>query len=329
MKRYFIFAALAAIVLCGFNSCEKNDNGVATYTGKVINEYTDEPLADVNVKVTNGDKIHSMTKTLNDGTFSVVVRLAEINDKYYILIGNNKIGTKKVDIPAYGVGEYNVGTIAVKGPTETPVVETTLVRVDSKNLIFCEGKVVEIGEAAVTERGICWGTSTPTVKNNKIECGEGKGGFSCQIEAISDVHAKNYYVRAYATNEYGTSYGEVVMIDHRNPYNLPIVEDQTMKYIVLPYDLEKSDVPSALQRCDNLVAYDYDDWTLPTLPVLQLVCQYKDKIGGFSSPSYWSSTYTGGHSGEWKNYYAVRFSDGFVGDISGSNIIGVRPVRKY
>ena len=166
MKKFSLFALVATIVLCGFSSCEESASmgGVATYTGKVINEYTDEPLADIDVKVTNGDKIHSMTKTISDGTFSIEVRLAEINDKFYILIGNNKVGTKQVEIPAFGSGEYNVGTISIKGPTETPVVETTLVRVDGKNLIFCEGKVVEIGEAAVTERGICYGTSTPTIK---------------------------------------------------------------------------------------------------------------------------------------------------------------------
>ena len=330
MKKFSLFALVATIVLCGFSSCEDSASmgGVATYTGKVINEYTDEPLADIDVKVTNGDKIHSMTKTISDGTFSIEVRLAEINDKFYILIGNNKVGTKQVEIPAFGTGEYNVGTISIKGPTETPVVETTLVRVDGKNLIFCEGKVVEIGEAAVTERGICYGTSTPTIKNSKISCGEGKGGFSCQIEDIPDVHAKNYYIRAYATNRYGTSYGETVMIDHRNPYNLPVVEDKATKYIVLPYDLNNASMyysPSASKLCSELIAYDYDDWDLPTLAVLQLVYLNKDKIGGFTNNIYWSSS----NSTSSYYYYCVDFSSGNVYSTSREKYAEVRPVRKY
>jgi hypothetical protein len=336
MKKFSLFALVAAIVLCGFSSCEDSASmgGVATYTGKVINEYTDEPLADIDVKVTNGDKIHSMTKTISDGTFSIEVRLAEINDKYYILIGNNKVGTKQVEIPAFGTGEYNVGTITIKGPTETPVVETTLVRVDGKNLVFCEGKVVEIGEAAVTERGICYGTSTPTIKNSKISCGEGKGGFSCQIEDIPDVHAKNYYIRAYATNKYGTSYGETIMIDHRNPYNLYKLEDKGVIYLVLSYDLEannmEGDIPHARKECNDLIAYDYDDWDLPSIAVLELMYKNKAEIGGFFDGSYWSSTeYSGKNYYESSGYYGISFSSGDIVGLGYYNINSVRPVRQY
>lgn len=346
MKRFIIFAAFAAIVLCGFNSCEESPmSGIATYTGKVINEYTDEPFADVDVKVTNGDKIHSMTKTLDDGTFSLEVHLAEINDQYYILIGNSKMETKKVEIPAFGIGEYNVGTISIKGPTETPVVETKIVRVDGKSLVFCEGEVIESGEASVTERGICWGTSSPTIKNKKIECGEGKGGFSCQIEEISDVHAKNYYVRAYATNKFGTSYGETIMIDHRNPYNLYKLDDQGVSYLVLPYDLYNGNMgghdyynayyidPSyskntAFTSCADLEVYDYSDWELPTRSVLELIYQYKDEIGGFTKQKYWTSSYSHVSYSSDYYYYYVDFSNGSTGS-DYSESYGVRPVRQY
>lgn len=330
MKQFYFIAFLATIVLCLLNSCDDETTGIATYTGKVINEYTDEPLADEDVKVTNGDKIHSMTKTLDDGTFSVEVRLSEIDDTYYILIGNNTFGTKKMDIPAFGLGEYNVGTIIIKGQTKTPVVETTLVRVDGKSLIFCEGNVVEVGEAAVSEKGFCWGTSSPTIKNNKIECGEGKGGFSCQIEDIPDVHAKNYYIRAYATNSYGTSYGETVMIDHRNPYNLFKITEGGVSYLVLPYDLDNAYMgegavsdEEAKQLCENLVAYDYNDWELPSITVLSLIYKNKSKIGGFANQYYWSSTYvTGGY------YNSIDFASGAIYK-SYNKYYGVRPVRQY
>ena len=357
MKRFLYLAVLTVIVLFEFNSCEDTTSvGIATYIGKVINEYTDEPLADIDVKVTNGDKIHSMTKTMDDGTFSIEVRLAEINDKYYILIGNNKVGTKHVDIPAFGVGEYNVGTITIKGPIETPVVETTLVRVDGKNLIFCEGTVVEVGEAAVTERGICYGTSTPTINNSKIECGDGKGGFSCQIEDIPDVHAKNYYVRAYATNKYGTSYGETLMIDHRNPYNLPVVQDGNIKYIVFPNDLQNGNMGgygysedeayyknpnsndnTASISCADLDAYDYRDWELPSRSVLEIIYEHKNEIGGFTNQPYWTSTYAGKFyfrdnypygSLYYYNYYYVDFESGTT-RATNNQSFGVRPVRQY
>ncbi len=60
MKRLLTFAVLSVVILCGVSSCGDSTMGnIATYNGKVLNEYTDEPFADVDVKVTpyaNGSK---------------------------------------------------------------------------------------------------------------------------------------------------------------------------------------------------------------------------------------------------------------------------------
>jgi hypothetical protein len=59
----------------------------------------------------------------------------------------------------------------------------------------------------ITERGICYSTSeNPTIDNNKVTAGAGIGDFECQITNMSFL--TTYYVRAYATNEYGTNYGD-------------------------------------------------------------------------------------------------------------------------
>lgn len=344
MKKIISITLLAVVVLCGFSSCEDATKGTATYYGVVLNQYTDAPLSGASVKVTNGDKIHTTTTTASDGSFSVEVRLAEINQDYYILIGGTRIVEKKVTFPAYGNGKYDVGTILVKGPTDFPIVETKVIRADSKTQIFCEGIVVDEGEAPVTARGICWGTSTPSIKNKKVECGEGKGAFSGSV-SVTNVHKENLYFRAYATNEYGTTYGETIMLDHRNPYNLPVVEEGKVKWIVLPYDLPNGNMggssysyetPSyeyntAYTSCANLEAYDYDDWELPTLSVLELIYKHKNEIGGFTDKSYWSSSYYGRYYHSYSSYYCyyyyVSFSDGSVKYNSGT--MNVRPVRQY
>ncbi|MBR2165331.1 MAG: hypothetical protein IJ915_02145 [Paludibacteraceae bacterium] len=326
MKKIISITLLAVVVLCGFSSCEDATKGTATYYGVVLNQYTDAPLSGASVKVTNGDKIHTTTTTAGDGSFSVEVRLAEINQDYYILIGGTRIVEKKVTFPAYGNGKYDVGTILVKGPTDFPIVETKVIRADSKTQIFCEGIVVDEGEAPVTARGICWGTSTPSIKNKKVECGEGKGGFSGSVSA-TDVHKENLYFRAYATNEYGTTYGETIMLDHRNPYNLPVVKDQSSSFIVLPYDLVSSTMYgsyNAYNKCSNLVAYDYDDWELPALSVLQLIYKNKNSIGGFTNKPYWSSSNKSSYY-----YYYVDFSNGTVDYQDDDYYAEVRPVRKY
>ena len=427
MKKFSLFALVVTIVLCGFSSCEESaSSGVATYYGTVIDETTDLPFEGVDVKVTNGDRIHTATQTNSDGYFSVDVRLQEVNQDYYVLLGNARIGTKRVDLPGFGNGRYDLGIITIKGPTvptvETaevtnikskmatgggkvtssggfavtkrgvcwgtsqyptiindhtedgtgageffsnignlqpnttyyvrayaenekgvaygnqvtfrtesgvPTVKTTLVRVDSKTMIYYEGSVTDVGDSPVTERGICWGTSTPTIANQKTTDGDGLGGYSGSL-TVSNVHTQDLYIRAYATNGSGTAYGEAIKIDHRNPYNLYKVSDQGVSYLVLPYDIERvwmgvhdnTGNEPAFRLCNELVAYDYDDWTLPALSVLMLMYENKDAIGGFWG-AYWSSTFRGGGYG----YYYISFSDGSID--YGQGTYGVRPVRQY
>lgn len=438
MKKIISMALLAVTIACGFNSCKDDSmDGSATYYGTVTDENTALPFEGVEVKVTNGDRIQSSTITNSDGYFSLEVRLGDMNEDYYILLGNSRIGTKRVEFPGFGNSRYDLGIITIKGPSaptvETaevtnikskmatgggkvtssggfaitrrgvcwstsqyptvandhtedgtgageffsnisnlqprtvyyvrayaenekgiaygnqvsftsasgvPTVQTTLVRVDNKTAVFCEGNVTDQGDSPVTARGICWGTSTPTISSQKTKDGDGTGGFSTSI-AVSDVHSQNLYFRAYATNESGTAYGEAIMIDHRNPYNLFKVTDGGVSYLVLPYDLlngtmggynSNSSTPSysgntAYTSCAALEAYDYSDWELPTRSTLELVYSHKDEIGGFTNQRYWTSSYSH-YSYSYYYFYYVDFSNGQTNTESG-NSYGVRPIRKY
>jgi hypothetical protein len=69
------------------------------------------------------------------------------------------------------------------------------------------GNVTSNGGATITERGICYGTaSNPTIVNSKvIDASPGTGSFVSNISGL--LGGTLYYVRAYATNLMGTSYG--------------------------------------------------------------------------------------------------------------------------
>jgi len=66
------------------------------------------------------------------------------------------------------------------------------------------------GGASVTARGVCWSTTTgPTIAlSTKTSDGSGTGVFTSSITGLTAVTL--YYVRAYATNFSGTSYGAEV-----------------------------------------------------------------------------------------------------------------------
>ena len=97
--------------------------------------------------------------------------------------------------------------LSCKPEIEKPTVVTKSVGEIAKTSAKVVGQVVADGGAEVTERGICWSTSqNPTIEDNKTTEGYGVGSFTSQI--LDLVSNTQYYVRAYATNEVGTSYGD-------------------------------------------------------------------------------------------------------------------------
>ncbi len=71
------------------------------------------------------------------------------------------------------------------------------------------GNITSDGGAAVTARGVCWSTSSnPTTVNNHTNVGGGNGAFVSSIIGLNP-HTQ-YFVKAYATNNTGTVYGNEV-----------------------------------------------------------------------------------------------------------------------
>lgn len=101
-----------------------------------------------------------------------------------------------------------------------------VVKTDSINNITATGfsafgTVVSDCDIPVTARGFCYSTSQyPTIEDEHITSGKGLGAFQGNIRNLSI--GMTYYVRAYATNETGTSYGQQISITTRD--GLPVVE---------------------------------------------------------------------------------------------------------
>lgn len=70
--------------------------------------------------------------------------------------------------------------------------------------------------SSVLNHGICWNTSgNPTISDNyKVEGHRGVPSYNVVINGLEE--GKTYYIRAYATNNVGTSYGEEIMYIHGN-----------------------------------------------------------------------------------------------------------------
>jgi len=73
------------------------------------------------------------------------------------------------------------------------------------------GSISSEGSSAITARGVCWSTTAnPTIANNKSNDGSGiwPGAYQSIIPLLNP--ATTYYVRAYATNNTGTGYGNEI-----------------------------------------------------------------------------------------------------------------------
>ncbi len=78
------------------------------------------------------------------------------------------------------------------------------------NVATSGGSILNDGGSNITAKGICWSTSTnPTVVlSTKTNDGTGTTTFSSSLSNLLPI--TTYYVRAYATNAVGTSYGPEV-----------------------------------------------------------------------------------------------------------------------
>ena len=133
---------------------------------------------------------------INEGTFSSTVTGLSATMTYYVrAYATNVVGTV-----------YGEEVSFVSSPTP-PVVTTDDVSAISYTSASCGGNVTYSGGSAVTAKGLCYGLAEhPTINDNVVYCGSGVGIFT---ENLLELTANTvYYVRAFATNNLGTSYGE-------------------------------------------------------------------------------------------------------------------------
>ncbi len=95
------------------------------------------------------------------------------------------------------------------GPSTPQLSSTTVVVDKSNNSVTLTAKVISESGSATKERGFCWGTSpNPSVSDSKVSNQYGIGEYSYTLSNLQ--LSTTYYVRAFATNAIGTSYGNEV-----------------------------------------------------------------------------------------------------------------------
>ncbi len=135
------------------------------------------------------------------GSYASMLTGLECNTTYYVrAYATNEVGT------AYG-DEENFTTSDC--PVFLPEVSTSEISNITERSAMCGGNVTSDGGAEVIDRGICWSTDPdPTTTNTRTTDGSGTGSYTSMLTGLEC--GTTYYVRAYAINEVGTTYGNEV-----------------------------------------------------------------------------------------------------------------------
>ena len=139
----------------------------------------------------------SINSTINGKYISQLRNLTPKTLYYVRAYATNRFGT------AYGES-FNFTTL-VDSVKLTTIAITSITTTTATG----GGTVINDGNGIISERGICWATTpSPTITNYKTIDETGKSSFTCNMNSLTRV--TTYYVRAYAKNDIGVSYGSQV-----------------------------------------------------------------------------------------------------------------------
>ena len=190
-----------------------------TYTSaKVASEVTEDGGAPVQARgfcysTLQNPTVESARITCGEGAGAFDGELINLDDgkKYYVrAYAMNIKGVAYSEEVVFTTNAYGAPTVTTSEPGSISYTTATV-----------GGSVTADGGKTVTERGVCYSTlPEPTIASSKMKSGSGLGAFSCNLTELDN--GTTYYVRAYATNEQGTSYGETKIFT-TTEYALPTV----------------------------------------------------------------------------------------------------------
>ena len=187
------------------------------------------------------------------------------------LLSGAKYSWTVVASDGQAVAEGPVWSFTTKESLSVPILSTTNAFNIAMMSAISGGDITDDRGSTVTARGVCWSTSSnPTADLiTKTSDGTGLGTFTSAITGLSP--GTTYFLRAYATNSFGTSYGDEISF---KTYNSNAIQDIEGNY----YNIMT--IGSQAWMAENLKTTKYNDGT--SIP---LITEHA-KWNALSTPAY-------------------------------------------
>lgn len=171
------------------------------------------------------------TYTNNDDLISIVEGENEFICEITGLIPNTTYHIRAFATNSEGVGYGNQRTFTTYSLEDLlPVLNIKDITDITHEQANSGGIVISDGGYSVTARGIVWNTEeNPTFENNVgiTEDGSGDGEFTSVLAPLN--HSTTYYVKAYATNSFGTTYSN--QLEFETPFALFDIDGNNYQFI--------------------------------------------------------------------------------------------------
>ncbi len=207
-----------------------------------------------------------------------------------------------------GVVSYSSNEVPFTPAYSTPTVQTdsvTNISVSTGTATF-NGTIVALGDPAYTERGFVYGIQhNPTIEDDtkKIVSGKSLGGYTTNISGL--IAGNTYYIRAYATNEIGTSYGEEQKLEMIISEYQQAISTTFAGYTYKCYPLGKMNWNQAYQACEDFDLGGYTDWYLPNKEEMKHILENTTLDSSHNCGDWWTSSLNGSHAYDiyWEGSY--------------------------
>jgi pectin methylesterase-like acyl-CoA thioesterase len=130
-----------------------------------------------------------------------------------------------------GMNDVTISGDVTGVTADPPTVTSGAVSYISTTTAISGGTVTNDGGATVTERGVVYNTTgTPTIGDGKTTSGTGSGSFVTNISGLTP--GTLYYIRAFATNSAGTTYGAEASFTTLAALDVPTVTTNAVSNIM-------------------------------------------------------------------------------------------------